>query len=114
MGLDTTHPPKDASYLGETAVNGEVDTVDVTAVLRPEEQDGLGNFIGGTGATGGYGIAGRFDILVHGLPGHAEAGVVAGGGHDSGADGIDPDATSLEVDGPGAGEGTNGGLGSAV
>src|ERR1700682_3942654 len=101
------------SDLRHAAVDEELGAGDVAAVVRRKEEDGLRNLVGASHAAHGHGPDDVRLELLELRRGQPEV-VVAGRVDGTGADDIDTDFSALQVDGPAAREGPDGGLGGAV
>src|SRR6266481_2041471 len=101
------------SDLRHAAVHEELDPADEAAVVRGEEEHGLRDLIWAAHAAKRHGVDDLLLEVLDLLPGQPQI-VVARRVDRSGADGVNADPALLEVDGPGAREGADGGLGRAV
>src|SRR5271163_2377031 len=111
MGLREASKDEDLD-LGHAAVDEEFDASDEAGVVGSQERDGFGDFVGGAhSAHGDTTDESRLKLISAG--GLSEA--INGRSFDgAGADNVYADFTVLEIHGPTAREGSEGGFGGAV
>src|SRR5664279_943098 len=88
--------------LSQAAVDEQLDTVHIAAVIRGQKQDGFRDLIGSAGAAQGYAADGALHKLVDLLLRHSQRSVVARSWHDPGANRVHSYLAVFQVHTPGA------------
>src|SRR6266851_3473798 len=100
-------------HLIHTAIDKQLDSCDVAAVVRRQEDDGLRDLVGGAEAAHRHDGVEILQTLLSSLAAADELTQPLGI-DGTGTDGIHADVARLEVCGPGAGEGTDGSFGRGI
>src|SRR5580658_10095831 len=101
-------------YLSQAAIDEQLDTGYIAAVVGGQKQDGLRDFIRGAGTAQGNIAKRALYIPIDVVPRHPKRSVVSRRRDDPRTDCVDPDLALLQIYGPGARKGPDRRLGCAV